>query len=113
VYGDSRSVVAYGPERPYISVMPPHVRTWTESVYVVRNDNGCRGAAALQIPQRSQPATLPFWYGVRSGWPRDTIVAPHNGHPGALPDPVFRSTALRVTEPIWYEGARVVRAGMR
>ena len=76
------------------------------TVYVARGDNGCEGAPTLQIPRPVQPATLPFSYGVRPGFPRDTVLAPRNGHPVDFPPPQMRSIALRVTAPVWFEEAR-------
>ena len=79
----------------------------THTVYVARGDVGCDGAPTLQIPRPEQPATLPFMYGVRPGWPRDTVLVPVNGRPVRLPDPETRWAALRVTEPVWFEEARL------
>lgn len=76
----------------------------TRTVYVVAGDYGCGGAATLQIPRPAQPSTLPFLYGVRS------IALPSlGGQRAAPPPPEMRSTALRVTEPIWFEEARIHR----
>lgn len=78
----------------------------TRTIYVARGNLGCDGAPTLQIPRPEQPATLPFMYGVRPGWPRDTVLAPVNGRPVRPPDPEMRSVALRVTKPVWFEEAR-------
>ena len=78
----------------------------TGTVWVARGDNGCAGAPTLQIPRSVQPTTLPFGYGVRPGFPRDTVLAPRNGRPVAFPPPQLRSVALHVTEPVWFEEAR-------
>jgi hypothetical protein len=81
----------------------------TRTVYVARGDSGCDGIPTLQIPQPTQPTTLPFLYGVRSGKARDSVVPPRNGRPAALPPPDMRWMALRVAEPIWFEEARLRR----
>ena len=78
----------------------------TSIVYAARGDNGCVGKPTLQIPRSVQPTTLPFSYGVRPGFPRDTVLAPRNGHPVDFPPPQMRSIALRVTAPVWFEEAR-------
>jgi hypothetical protein len=83
--------------------------TRTATVYVARTGAGCSGAASLEIPLAVQPSTLPFWYGVRPGWPRDTVLRPVEGRPMKLPDPQMRSIRLRVTEPVWFEEARLAR----
>lgn len=79
----------------------------TRTVYVARGDSGCDGPPTLQIPRPAQPATLPFMYGVRPGWPRDTVLMPVNGRPVRPPDLQERWAALRVTEPVWFEEARL------
>ena len=79
----------------------------TRTVYVARGDVGCDGAPTLQIPRPEQPTTLPFMYGVRPGWSRDTVLAPVNGRSVRPPDPEMRWLGLRVTEPVWFEGARI------
>lgn len=81
----------------------------TRTVYVMRGKHGCDGTPTLQIPLPSQPTTLPFWYGVRPGWPRNWVLPPVNGRPQRPPDPEMRTTALRVTEPVWFEEARPSR----
>jgi hypothetical protein len=81
----------------------------TRTVYVTRGGNGCSGIPTLQIPQPPQPTTLPFLFGVRPGMPRDSAVPPLNGRPATLPPPEMRWMALRVTEPIWFEEARLLR----
>jgi hypothetical protein len=72
----------------------------TRTVYVTAGESGCGGAATLQIPRPTQPATLPFQYGVRHLT---------SGGPGGPAPPEMRSIALRVTEPIWFEEARIHR----
>lgn len=79
----------------------------TRTVYVARGATGCAGALTLQIPRPAQPATLPFSYGVRPDESRHSAVPPRRGHPARLQLPEMRSTALKVTEPIWYEAARL------
>ena len=78
----------------------------TTTVWVARGDNGCAGAPTLQIPRSAQPTSLPLRYGVRPGFPRDTVLAPRDGHPVEFPLPQMRSIALHVMEPVWFEEAR-------
>jgi len=80
----------------------------TRTVYVSRGESGCYGAPELQVPEPSQPTTVPFIYWVRPAIP-DSGLPPVNGRPVRLPNPEFRSTTLRVLEPIWFEPARLVR----
>jgi hypothetical protein len=80
----------------------------TRTVYVARGDNGCEGAAALQIPRPAQPTTLPFMYGAHVGVPDP--VAPRRGPlPFDFRPMEIRWTALRVTEPVWFEEAGLSR----
>jgi hypothetical protein len=72
----------------------------TRTVFILAGETGCGGAATLQIPRPTQPATLPFQYGVR------LVTSNRSGEPAP---PEMRSTALRVTEPIWFEEARTHR----
>jgi hypothetical protein len=81
----------------------------TRTVYAARGDIGCAGAPTLQIPRPAQPTKLPFSYGVRPAMPRDSVVPARGGRPGLLPPPEMHSTALRVTQPVWYEAARLSR----
>jgi hypothetical protein len=103
-------------------------RVRTRTVYVARGDFGCSGAATLQIPRPDQPTTLPFLYDARALAPAATSApapsfvapafptpappppAPAPGTHRATPPPVEdRWTALRVTEPVWFEEARPSR----
>lgn len=79
----------------------------TRTVYIVAGATACGGAATLQIPRPKQPATLPFGYGVRPASSRDTDQPSRGGRPAAPRPLEMRSTALRVTQPIWFEEARV------
>jgi hypothetical protein len=81
----------------------------TRTIYVARGDNGCVGTPTLQIPRPVQPATLPFMYGVQPGLPRYFVLPPVDGRPAKVPIPEIRWTALRVTEPVWFEEARLSR----
>jgi hypothetical protein len=81
----------------------------TRTVYVARGDNGCVGPSTLQIPRPVQPATLPFMYGVQPGLPRNFVLPPVDGRPARVPFPEIRWTALRVTEPVWFEEGRLAR----
>ncbi|MFN2563495.1 MAG: hypothetical protein ABR499_00620 [Gemmatimonadaceae bacterium] len=83
----------------------------TRTVYVARGDNGCAGAPALQIPRPVQPGTLPFMYGVLPGLRRDFVLPPADVRPAKVAGAEIRWTALRVTEPIWFEGARLAPDG--
>ncbi|MEO7858248.1 MAG: hypothetical protein ABIU76_14725, partial [Gemmatimonadaceae bacterium] len=81
----------------------------TRTVYVSRDKGGCGGAVALEVPRAEQPTTLPFSYGVQSS-ASDSTVRTRDGRSAAAPMVEFRWTALRVTAPIWYEGARLERS---
>jgi hypothetical protein len=81
----------------------------TRTVYAARGDIGCAGAPTLQIPRPAQPTKLPSWYSVRPGMPRDSVVPPRGGRLAVVPLPEWRWTLLRVTQPIWYEAARLSR----
>jgi hypothetical protein len=85
----------------------------TRTVYVARSDNQCMGTPTVQIPRPVQPAVLPVMYGVRPGLPRSLVLPPVDGRPARVPDPEIRWTALRVTEPVWFEGARLSPEGSR
>jgi hypothetical protein len=77
----------------------------TRTVYVARADFGCGGVPLLQIPQPTQPPTLASWYGVADGTPNPE---PLRGACLAVPPPSdTRCTELRVTEPVWFEEARL------
>jgi hypothetical protein len=84
----------------------------TRTVYVARADKGCGGVPLLQIPQPTQPPTLASWYRVEDRTPNR---APLRGACLAVPPPSdTRCTELRVTEPVWFEEARLhVRAQRR
>lgn len=82
----------------------------TRTVYVTRGDGGCDGAPALQVSRPVQPTTLPFLYGVAPSGP--VAGAPARDGRSADPGPPeLRWTALRVTEPVWFEGARLAPVG--
>jgi hypothetical protein len=81
----------------------------TRTVFVMAGEAGCGGAATLQIPRLTQPATLPYRYGVRLVSSHDSVLPSRNGRPAGPPPPEMRSTALRVTEPVWFEEARIQR----
>lgn len=75
----------------------------TTTVYVTRGQSGCLGKPVLEIPQPSQPPTLPVMYMVPHQW--------HNvRRPGRPPADasgfVPGWTRVRVVEPIWFEPAR-------
>ena len=77
----------------------------TATVYVSRDKFGCGGDATLEIPRPNQPTTLPYAYGVYAPMLDSTAPVPGRRAP---PRPIeFRSTALRVTEPIWFEPAQL------
>jgi hypothetical protein len=75
------------------------------TVYVARAGGGCGGVPLLQIPQPTQPATLASWYGVADG---TSNPEPLRGACLADPPPSgARCTELLVTEPVWFEEARL------
>jgi hypothetical protein len=76
----------------------------TRIVYVARSDNGCAGIPTIQIPRPTQPATLKFWFAVPPVAPRDSTVHGRRAEPSPHE---MRPIALRVTEPIWFEEARL------
>jgi hypothetical protein len=90
------------------SVPSGHVAS-SRVVYVVRGERGCSGALMLQIPKPAQPTTVPFSYLFRPPELRNVVIPPHNGHPGTFPPPEIRWAAWRVTEPLWFEEARLDR----
>lgn len=73
----------------------------TQTVYVTRGTGSCRGAPQLQIPMRTQPATVPFMY--NASLPPGA-ASRYLGPPAAD----FRRVELRVLAPIWFEEARLV-----
>ena len=81
----------------------------TRTLYVARGALGCEGAPVLQIPKPSQPTTVAFSYSIRPVQPRDSVPSSVKHRPPKFPDTQFRWTTLRVSEPIWFEDARVVR----
>ena len=77
----------------------------TRTAYVARADVGCGGVPLLQIPRATQPPTLASWYGVADGTPNPE---PLRGACLAVQPPSdTRCTELRVTEPVWFEEARL------
>jgi hypothetical protein len=75
----------------------------TRFVYVVAGAYGCGGVPIMQIPRPAQPRTLTFFSYVV----RDPVVQSRGDRPAEPSPPEIRSIALRVTEPIWFEEARL------
>ena len=81
----------------------------TRVVSVARNNSGCAGTPTLQIPLPTQPATLPYQYGVIA----TPAAPPRADHPTAPLPLETRSISLRVTAPVNYEDARPLTANPR
>jgi len=71
----------------------------TQTVFVARSLSACRGVPVVQIPTPSQPTTVPFVYYISRPAPP--------GHRFPPPPPELHWTKLRVSEPIWFEAARL------
>ncbi len=80
----------------------------SRTVYVARGDNGCMGTPTLQIPAA---ATAGDAAGLQPGLPRDFVPPSVDGRPAKVPQPEIRWTALRVTEPVWFEGGPALPVG--